>query len=264
MFGNLHWRRKLPINHTYFEFNLQLNLFGVRSIDGLWNKDLSWNRLKKYAMLYFKLSQLFSGFSSIVSSVVSQLEASRVDWTFSHLSRIDAKQFSCVPVGNPVAISTFFYRFSFQWCAPQMKIVKGCEGKWRELVLSRLQPCKVSMWYIMVYFSTYAVDFWIAFEYWEKDSAVVIRDGHIWLWSWRRSCDMVQQRCSTHLEHIACTIFAFVYYIHIYIYVDYIDTYLCVCLSVVSSLQFCAHLRAWWPMVWAFSHWNQEANSTTT
>jgi hypothetical protein len=48
------------------------------------------------------------------------------------------------------------------------------------------------------------------------------------------------QRCSTHLEHIACTIFAFVYYIRI----CRLDTYLCVCLSVVSSLQFCAPLRA--------------------
>lgn len=46
----------LSITRTLF--NLQLNLFGVRSIDGLWNKDLSWNRLKKYATLYFKLSQL--------------------------------------------------------------------------------------------------------------------------------------------------------------------------------------------------------------
>ena len=27
------------------------------------------------------------------------------------------------------------------------------------------EPCKVGMLYIMLYFSTYAVDFWIAFEY---------------------------------------------------------------------------------------------------
>ena len=48
-----------------------------------------------------------------------------------------------------------------------------------------------------------------------------------WPWSWRRSCDMVQrstmfndvQRCSTHLEHIACTIFAFDHLFITYVYV---------------------------------------------
>ena len=94
-----------------------------------------------------------------MSRIVSQLEASGVDWTVSHVSRIDAKQFSCVPVGNPVAISTFSIDFlSNGVFLSFFQIVKGTCSQ-------QLQPCKVSMWYIMVYFSTYAVDFWIAFEY---------------------------------------------------------------------------------------------------
>lgn len=145
-----------------------------------------------------------------MSSVVSQLEASRVDWTFSHLSRIDAKQFSCVPVGNPVAISTFFYRFSFQWCAPQqMKIVKGCEGN-----LFSATPAMQGVHVVHNGVFQYICGGFL-------DRLRILRKRQCrhsgWPWSWRRSCDMVQQRCSTHLEHIACTIFAFVYYIHIYV-----------------------------------------------